>query len=340
LEHGFPERPQALAFYRRLLETTEALPGVHSVGLSSDLPFSGSTSISGFTMVDQVVPENVETRSLRHTVSPGYLRSMGIPLLRGRGFTPQDDEKAPRVVIINKAMAERFWPGQDPIGKQIREGSGDDGDIETIIGIVGNIKHMSLDETIEPKRYRPLGQDFSRWMGLVIRTSHDPLSVASVVRKTIWDIDKHVTIRDISSMKQLVGRSVAEPRFRTLTLALLAGIAVFLSLVGVYGVIAHLVARGGRDIGVRMALGARPVDVVRYVVKLGLLLSLGGVLIGWAVSLAATRLLSSYLFEVSATDPATFTAAGLLIIAVSGMACGIPAWRASRIDPVKVLKAE
>jgi putative ABC transport system permease protein len=265
---------------------------------------------------------------------------MGIPLLRGRAFTRQDDADAPRVVIINKAMADRFWPGQDPIGRQIREGSGNDGDLETIIGIVGNVKHKSLDEKIEPKRYRPLGQGSTMYAALVVRTGGDPLELASAVRRTIWDIDDRVTLRNIYSMNQLVGRSAAEPRFRTLILTLLAGTALFLSVVGVYGVIAYLVAQGVREIGVRMALGARPSDVVRHVAGFGLALSALGIVIGMAASLAATRVIESYLFEVSATDPVTFAAVAVLIVTVAAVASGIPAWRATRIDPVVVLKGE
>jgi putative ABC transport system permease protein len=339
-EYAFPERQQVLSFQRRLLESVAALPGVASVGLTSSLPFSGGTSVGTFTMVDDPSPEGVELRSLRQIVSTNYLRSMGIPLLRGRAFTRQDDEDAPLVVIINKAMADRFWPGQDPIGRQIREGSGNDGDLETIIGIVGNVKHKSLDERIEPKRYRPLGQGSTRYSALAVRISSDPLELIPVVRRTIWDIDDRVTLRNVYSMKQLVGRSAAEPRFRTLTLTLLAGIAVLLSVVGVYGVISYLVAQGVREIGVRMALGARPLDVVRHVAGFGLALSALGVGIGTTASLAGTRVIESYLFEVSATDPMTFAAVAVLIVAVAAIASGIPAWRATRIDPVVVLKGE
>jgi predicted permease len=339
-EYAFPERRQILAFQHRLLERVAALPGVLSVGLTSNLPFGGGTSVSTFTMVDDASPEGVDLRSLRQIVSADYLRSMGIPLLQGRAFTPQDDADSPRVVIINEAMADRFWPGQDPIGRQIREGSGNDGDLETIIGIVGNIKHKSLDEKIEPKRYRPLGQGSTRYSALVVRTSSDPLELASAVRRTIWDIDDRVTLRNIYSMKQLVGRSAAEPRFRTLILTLLAGIALLLSVVGVYGVIAYLVAQGVREIGVRMALGARPSDVVRHVAGFGLALSALGIGIGMAASLAATRVIESYLFEVSATDPVTFAAVAVLIVAVAAISSGVPAWRATRIDPVVVLKGE
>ena len=340
MQYAVPERHQVLEFYRLVLERVRALPGAISVGLTSTLPFSGSTSVSSFTMLDNALPEGVDTRSLRQTISTDYLRSMGIPLLRGRVFSEQDDADAPRVVIINQAMADRYWPGRDPIGRQIREGSGDDGDLETIIGIVGDIKHKSLDEKIEPKRYRPLGQGSSRHMALVVRTSADPLELAPVVRRTIWDIDNGVTLRNIYSMKQLVSRSAAEPRFRTTILTLLAGIAILLSVVGVYGVIAFLVAQSVREIGVRMALGARPSDVVRHVLGFGLFLSVIGVVIGIAASIAATRVIESYLFQVSATDPMTFAAAAVLIVAIAAIASGIPAWRATKIDPAVVLKAE
>jgi ABC-type antimicrobial peptide transport system permease subunit len=177
-------------------------------------------------------------------------------------------------------------------------------------------------------------------MGLVVRTTNDPLDSASTLRRTIWEIDNRVTIRNIYSMKQLVGRSVAEPRFRTLILTLLAGIAVLLSMVGVYGVIAHLVVQGAGEIGVRMALGARQVDVVHHVMRRGLLLSSSGVLIGLAIASAVARLLDRYLFEVSVTDPVTFTIVGFVVIAVGAFASGIPAWRAAQIDPIRVLRTE
>ncbi len=340
---AFPEQHEVVRFQRELLERVSALPGVTSVTLASTVPFSGSTSVNTFSMVDGALPEGTEGRSLRQIVEPGYFRTLGISLVRGRVFTEQDSVDAPGVVIINETMAKRFWPGRDPIGKQIRQGSGDEDDdsnLRTVIGIVGDLKHRQLGEEIEAKRYRPLDQAPARNVSLAIRTASDPLQLAPLVRSTIWDVDNRVTIRRLSSMADLVSNSAAEPRFRTLLLSLLAGIAVALSMIGVYAVISYSVAQGTREIGVRMALGAEPVAVLREVVAHGLRLAVLGVIVGLGLALAATRVLESYLYEVSTTDPITFAAVALLVVAVATLSTLIPARRATRIDPMVALRTE
>ena len=340
---AFPEQHEVVSFQRELVERISALPGVTAMTLASTVPFSGSTSVNTFTMVDGELPEGVEGRSLRQIVAPGYFRTMGIPLVRGRVFTEQDDAGAPGVVIINETMAERFWPGQDPIGKQIQQGSGDEDDagrLRTVIGIVGDVKHRQLGEEIEAKRYRPLGQEPARNVSLAIRTASDPLQLAPLVRSTIWDVDTRVTLRRLSSMKELISNSAAGPRFRTLLLSLLAGIAVTLSMIGVYAVIAYSVAQGTREIGVRMALGADPSRVLRQVLQHGLGLTVLGVVIGLGVALAATRVLESYLYEVSTTDPLTFVAVALIVVVFATLSTLIPARRATRIDPMVALRSE
>jgi len=340
---AFPEQHEVVRFQHELLERVSALPGVTSVTLASTIPFSGSTSVNTFSMVDGELPEGTEGRSLRQIVEPGYFRTLGISLVRGRVFTEQDSVDAPGVVIINETMAKRFWPGRDPIGKQIRQGSGDEDDdsnLWTVIGIVGDLKHRQLGEEIEAKRYRPLDQAPARNVSLAIRTASDPLQLAPLVRSTIWDVDNRVTIRRLSSMADLVSNSAAEPRFRTLLLSLLAGIAVALSMIGVYAVISYSVAQGTREIGVRMALGAEPVAVLREVVAHGLRLAALGVIVGLGLALAATRVLESYLYEVSTTDPITFAAVALLVVAVATLSTLIPARRATRIDPMVALRTE
>jgi putative ABC transport system permease protein len=294
-------------------------------------------------MVDGELPEGTEGRSLRQVVEPGYFRTMGIPLVLGRVFDEQDNADAPGVIIINEMMANHFWPGQDPIGKRIRQGSGDEVDesqLRTVIGVVGDLKHRQLGEEIEAKRYRPLGQVPRRNMSLAIRTASDPLELAPLVRSTIWEVDNRVTLRRLSSMEELIADSASEPRFRTLLLSLLAGIAVALSMIGVYAVIAYSVAQGTREIGVRMALGADPAAVLRQVVGHGLRLAVVGVAIGAGVAMAATSVLESYLYEVSTTDPATFGVVALLVIAVAVLSTLIPARRATRIDPMVALRSE
>ena len=337
---AFPEQHEVVRFQRELLERVAALPGVTSMTLASTVPFSGSTSVNTFTLVDGDLTEYTEGRSLRQIVEPGYFSTMGIPLVRGRVFTQRDNVDAPGVVIINEAMAGRYWPGQDPIGKQIRRGSAEDGEIHTVVGIVGDLKHRQLGEEIEAKRYRPLGQAPARYLSLAIRTASDPLQLAPLVRSTIWDVDNRVTIRRLSTMDDLVSDSAAEPRFRTLLLSLLAGIAVTLSMIGVYAVIAYSVAQGTREIGVRMALGADPARVLLQVMAHGLRMAVLGVIIGLAAALVATRVLGSYLYEVSTTDPITFAAVAVIVVAVATLSTVIPARRATRIDPMVALRAE
>jgi len=327
-------------FQRELLARISALPGVTSATLASIIPFSGSTSVNTFDLVDSERAEETEGRSLFEIVEPGYFRTLGIPLIRGRLFTEQDTADAPGVVIINQAMAERYWPGADPIGKQIVEDSEDDDSPPmTVIGVVGNLKHRRLGEEIEAKRYRPLAQEPARNVSLAIRTAFDPLQLAPLVRQTIWDIDNRVTIRRLASMADLVADSAAEPRFRTLLLSLLAGIAVAIAMVGVYAVIANSVLQATREIGVRMALGADPARVLSEVVGHGLRLTILGVAIGVGAALVATRVLESYLYEVSTTDPITFAAVAVLVVAVATVATLIPARRATRIDPMVALSS-
>lgn len=340
LEEGFPEQHDVEAFQREVLERVSALPGVLSATMASTLPFGGSTSINTFTLVDGELPEGVQARSHRQMVVPGYFLTMGIPLVRGRVFTEQDGADAPGVVVINETMAELYWPGQDPIGKQIRRGTREDGEISTVIGIVADVKHSRLDEDVEAKRYRPLSQSFRRYGTLAVRTASDPLQLAPLVRSTIWEIDNRVTLRRMSSMTELVSQSAANPRFRTLLLSLLAGIAVTLAVVGVYAVIAYSVAQGTREIGVRMALGAAPGAVVRQVIVYGLRLAVIGVALGLFAALFATSVLESYVYEVGVTDPITFLAVALLVLAVAGVASWIPARRATRIDPMVALRTE
>jgi len=323
---AFPEQHEIAAFQRDILARISALPGVTSATLASAIPFTGSTSITTFNLVDGESPEDVEGRSMHQIVQPGYFRTLGIPLVRGRVFTEQDSADAPGVVVINEAMAERYWPGEDPIGKQIRRDSDDDDDsvgLRTVIGVVGNLKHRRLGEEIEAKRYRPLEQEPRRYLSLAIRTASDPLQLAPLVRSTIWEVDTRVTLRGLSSISDLVAKSAA--------------IAVTLSMIGVYAVIANSVLQGTREIGVRMALGADTSAVLKQVVGHGLTLAVLGVAIGLGGALAATRVLESYLYEVSSTDPITFVAVALLVVAVATLSTLIPALRATRIDPMVAL---
>ena len=332
----YPEGDE-IPFYQRVEERLASIPGVRRVGAINILPLSGNYSCDGFEIEGRPpYPPGQGPCAENRSVTPGYFDAMGIPLLRGRNFTRQDDEHAPLVIIISDDMARQFFPNDDPIGKRIVRAGG-----RTIVGIVGSVKHFGLDRAAPPEMYTPHAQQPSyHTMTLAVRTPLEASALMPTIQRELWSIDRDVPISNVKTMEQLVATSTTEPRFRTLLLTTFALLAVVLAVVGVGGVIAFSVSRRTREIGVRVALGATKRDVVSMVLLQGFVPTAIGVAVGVGAAFGVTRLLSSLLFGVTATDGSVFAAAAALVTMASMAATYLPARRAAAVDPLTALRTD
>ena len=344
----YGERAQAAPFYDQLLQRSRNLPGVQSVGLTNYLPLSGSDSGTSFNIEGRPpLPRGKFIEAAPRWVSADYFRAMGINVLRGRPLAEQDIANDRPVALINQTMAERFWPGEDPIGKRITMESPENPAWHEIVGVVADVRHTALDAQPEAEMYYPYlfssEADSSPWtsMYLVVRTSgEDPSSLAAALRREVLAVDKDQPVYNVASMTQLLAASVAQRRFNMLLVGLFAVLALVLAAVGLYGVMSHLVTQRTHEIGIRMALGARAQDVVKLVLKNGMTLALSGIALGLAGAFGLTRLMRSLLFGVTTTDAVTFVAVSLCLGAVALLACYIPARRATKVDPLVALRYE
>ncbi|MGE0127021.1 MAG: ABC transporter permease [Blastocatellales bacterium] len=328
-------------FFRRAIAQMQSLPGVESAGAVSFLPFA---SPHAGTLVEiEGRPKAPPGQGLSTGVmvtDVNYFRTMQVPLKRGRLFTDQEAAQMRHVVIVNEAFARVNFPGEDPLGKRVVIYMKNDNQPCEIIGVVGDSKHMNLDAEVKPMSYWPHPELTYSGMTFVIRTQGESAAVANAARNVISALDPEQPVADVRTMESLIGTSVARARFNTLLLTIFAMVALLLASVGIYGVMAYSVAQRTHEIGVRMALGARASDVLRLVVRRGMMLALGGVALGVAASFALTRLMATLLFNVSATDPLTFIGIPLLLAFVALLACLIPARRASKVDPMVALRYE
>ena len=345
-ESRYP-RPRVEPTYARLLDEVRALPGVTAAGGVWLLPFAGRESNWDVKVEGREQPPGAADPSPRPQIlTPGALEAMRMPVLRGRTLTASDDARAPLVGLVNETMARTLWPGADALGKRFRL-SGDSTPWITVVGVVRDARSSGLQRPPLAEFYVPHAQ-FSalsggfvlRSMSIVVRAARDPVSLADPVRRVLRAADPDLAVADVRTMRQVVDRSVAQPRFTMLLLVVFGGVALLLATVGVYGVISYSVAQRTRELGIRIALGARRAHLVRLVLGQGLGLAGVGVAVGVVAALAATRLLSSLLFGVSPTDPATFAAIALLLLAVAAAASLVPARRAARADPMAALRAE
>jgi predicted permease len=266
--------------------------------------------------------------------------TLGTRIVRGRSFDETDVADAPRVAVIDETLARTYWPGEDPIGKRVRTGR--EGEWATVVGIVDHVQFDGLG-TNNPTLYKPylqLGRHFVRSMVLAIRTTTDPTVVAGSLREVVRSLDPNVPIVGMSTMDDVLSGQVARPIFMMTLLCVFAGVALALGVIGVYGVMSHAVAARTNEIGIRIALGAHSGEVTRMVTRQGFLLAITGVLLGLACALAATRVMTGLLFNVSATDPWTFGAVAVLMALVALLAGYMPARRASKVDPIEALRAE
>ncbi|MFY9609330.1 MAG: ABC transporter permease [Blastocatellia bacterium] len=343
---GLPEvkyKPeQQVEFYRQLQARIDSLPGVKSSSGGYPLPMGGDRMRVTFETQGRPIPKGELPATEIRTIGLDYFKTLGIPLIKGRDFTERDDKKAPAVIIVNEAFARQFFPGEDPIAKFITPGiSADDNESPTreIVGVVGNVKHMSLSAEADPEAYEPHAQ-LTFDMAVLVKTESDPFGIVSAVQSEIKAMDKDLPAYNIKTLDQYLAASVAHPRFNTLLLTLFAGMALLLTAVGLYGVMSYSVNQRTHEIGIRMALGADRSDVLKLVVRQGMTLTAIGVGVGLTGAFFLTRLLESFLFGVTSTDPATFAAIALLLVAVALAACFVPARRATRVDPMVALRYE
>ena len=341
----YPDHARRSAFYTDLIRRLEALPGVRSAAVTNWIPLvlqGDSVGISIEGRPDPAPGEGQRPTVVTRVVSPGYFRTMGIPLMQGREFGEQDRANSPAMVIISETMARRFWPGEEAIGKRVTPGSPTNPDHWCqVIGVVKDVRQFHLNAEPKPQMYFTYEQaGFFAPRHLVVSTEGEPLALAAAVRRTVWEIDKDQPVSNISTMEDVLSESITQQRFSMLLLAIFASVAVILAAVGIYGVMSYSVAQRTREIGIRMALGARPLDVFKMVTREGLRLTLIGTVMGVAAAAALSRFLVSLLFEVSATDPFTFVLVVALLGVVTLLACYLPARRATKVDPLVGLRYE
>jgi putative ABC transport system permease protein len=339
-EAKYPQPEQKSRFFEQLLERVKALPGVKDAGAALNLPFPGDDIIFPINIEGQPAPPPGETNSINYqVVSPDYFRTMRISLLSGRDIAATDRTDAPGVVVINESAAKRYFAGADPLGKRIRLG-GDDETPLTIIGVVSDIRQRTLDSQPKAEAYVSYLQSPFGFMGIAIRTEGDPANLLGAVRGAVASVDQQVPAGNVHTMNELMSESLARQRSTSLLAGLFGLVALLLASVGIYGVISYMVTQRTREIGIRIALGAKRRDVLRMIVGYGMGLALVGVGIGLLVSFALTRAIAGLLYEVSTTDPLIYTAVALLLSAVALVACLVPARRATKVDPMIALRYE
>jgi putative ABC transport system permease protein len=336
-EQKYSTPDKAANFFEELETRIGSLPGVESVGLISELPLSGQPNDMPYTVegrppvsIDQAFDDDFRR------VNRQYFSALRIPLVRGRNFTEQEVRQSAKVVIISDLLARQVFPNEEPIGKRLVMAMGNEP--FEIIGIVGDIRHRTLESVAAPAMYLPTYG--SPWMNIVIRTKGDPTSLSAAVRKEVRAIDPDQPVAAVKTMEDWVDTAVAAPRYRTALLALFALVALLLASTGIYGVMSYSVSQRTHEIGVRMALGARQLDVLKLVVRQGMTLVVVGVGVGLVGAIALTRVMSTLLFGVTAKDPVTFAAVAALLTLVAFVACYLPARRATKVDPLVALRYE
>jgi putative ABC transport system permease protein len=349
---GYRTGADVRGFYTRLMERVASIPGVAAAGASTDLPLSVRER-----RASTIENERDATRDLSHAVANEwvigqYFDALGIPLKRGRVFTPQDDSSAEPVVLINETLARRFWTDDDPIGQRLAWGNPvQHGRWMRIIGVVGDVKQGPLDTETVPQVYTAWSQVDDRMLGenvqgiyrslrLVVKTQLEPSTMASTVHQAVRAIDPALPVTAVQTMTDVVRTSAATPRFNTLLVGAFALLALLLAGIGIAGVLATSVSRRTQEIGVRLALGARPRTLVTMILREGLALAAIGLAVGWPVAWMLSRVMQSLLFEVQPRDPLAFAGAAALMSIVAVAASGIPAWRATRVEPIAALRNE
>jgi putative ABC transport system permease protein len=328
------------AFQRELLERVGSIPGVQSAAFTAYLPLSGINNSWAFDVEGRPPkPPGVFDSTNYRPVSADYFETIGIPLQRGRGFDPTDDEDHPLVVLINEAMARTFWKQQDPVGQRLRFS---EQKWRTIVGVVGDVRHEGLGTKPEPEMYIPYGQipNVEARPTIVLRTSIEPTNLTSALRKTVSEVDASVPLDQIETMKQIVSVSVGGPRFRTAVLLMFAILALFVASIGLYGVTSYLMSQRTREFGIRVAIGASSGALLRLVLGQAAKLVSIGICLGLVGAMLLARSIASLLYGITPFDAATLASVSLLLAAVALLASYIPARRAATVDPIVALRYE
>jgi putative ABC transport system permease protein len=341
---NYPKNENIIAFYDRFLERLRALPGVESASAIVPLPLSGSNMVTDFDIEQHPLPEGQRADAPVRVIGTDYFKTMGIPLKQGRVFDQAEQLNSQPVVVVNERFASKYFPGQNVIGKRITPGFAADNSgnkMRAIIGVVGNVKHLSLKNEDSPEMYLPRTQIPFDIMSLVVRTSvSDPSTLTAAIRKELAAIDPSIPLISVRVFDEYIARSLARPRFNALLLSIFAGSALLLTAIGIYGVMAYSVAQRTNEIGIRIALGAAQSNIFRLIIGQAMTVVAISIIIGLAGAFAATRLLNSLLFGVTAWDPLTFGAIVILISLVAFLAAWFPARRATLLDPIQALRAE
>jgi predicted permease len=333
----YPEPQRQAVFFHEVMDRITSLPGVECAGAADSAPMltndTGPVSIEGHAVEPEIQAE-------RPKITPDYFCAMGIRLLRGRTFTWADDEGSLPVAILNESAARHYWPNEDAMGKRVKLEDGSAPVWRQVVGIVGDVRQDGLVKEGRPEVYAPLLQVPVPYMLLAVRTRAEPAALTAAVRHAVMAVDKDQPLFQIKTMEQVVGDSVAGPRFQMSLLAIFATIALGLAAIGIYGLMSYTVNQRTREIGIRMALGAKRGDVLHLVVRHGMLLAIVGVVLGTVGALLLTRFLSGMLYGVGVNDPTTLLSVAILLIGVAALASYIPARRATQVDPMVALRHE
>jgi putative ABC transport system permease protein len=339
----FQNDPDYISFYDQVLEKTRAIPGVQSAGIINTLPLSPGPTLAFRVEGRPIVTVDKWPMVNFRNVSPDYFLTMNIPILKGRAFTQQDDLNAPRKIMINQALAQRDFAGEEPVGKRVAFRNPEP-NVEPswfeIVGVTANVRSLELREEAQPELYFASRQDAFSQVAIVVRSTVEPESIAPALRQAVAEVDRTVPVSEVKTMEHIVSESVTQPRFNLFLLGLFSSIALLLSVAGIYGVTAYTVAQRTHELGIRIALGAQVGDVLRMILGQGMVVIGAGIVIGLVAAFGLMRLMNSLLFGVSATDPFTFIGITVVLIAAGLLACYVPARRATKVDPLTALRYE
>lgn len=333
------DRDKRYAFYDQLLQRLSALPGVQSTSAGWPLPMSTNHGDVAFNIAGRPVAKGDEPSESVNVAMSGYFETMRIPLVSGRLLGEQDGVKGAPIILINQALARKYFPAENPLGKYIQLRVPDD-PVREIVGVVGDVRQGGLTTSLDPQLYLPYAQAVITDPYLAIRTAGDPLALQGALRAAVRDLDKNAPVYQVSTLEDYISKSVAQPRFQTFLFACFAGIALILATIGLYGLLSYMVVQRTLEIGLRMALGAQRTDVLGLIARRGLALALIGVAAGVVIAVVMTRLLAGMLYGIRPTDPLTFAATAVVFLLVSIVASSMPAYRAARMDPMKTLREQ
>jgi putative ABC transport system permease protein len=338
----YPKPENQIAFFKQVTERIAALPGVKAAGTTSVLPLSDNFDGRGLAVEDHPKPRGEEITVDLYIATPGYLRAMEIPLLKGRSITEQDGIDSAKIALINRTMADQLWANEDPLGKRIKFPGSEKNPQpwRTIVGVVKDVSQYALDKKPPMQIYVPHEQFPTSLSTIVVRTETEPTAMINAVRREILAVDKDQAVFNVTTLDQLMGESVLLRRFFMLLLLVFAALALILAAVGIYGVMSYVASQRTHEIGIRMALGAQASDVLKLIIGNGMTLALIGIAVGLAGAFALTRLMAGVLFGVSATDAVTFVTVSVGLVAIALLACYIPARRATKVDPLVALRYE